>query len=88
MSDAYSPIPREYIEVIRALASIVLTSVVVMKLFALPRLFKKRRAGWNLVVFASLFISGLFLVALNIVGFLLYTIVLCYVLSQIKEYYT
>jgi hypothetical protein len=87
MSNSNSLIPREYTDFILRLVSIVLTLVVVMKLFALPRLFERRRPGWNLVFFASLLISVLFLVSLNIVGFLLFTLLSFYFLSQLREYY-
>jgi hypothetical protein len=83
----YSPVPSWYTDFVIFLVSVVLTLVVVMKLFALPRLFERRRPGWNLVFFASLLISVLFLVSLNIVGFLLFTLLYFYFLFQIREYY-
>lgn len=87
MSNPNSPVTREYTDFIIHLVSVVLPLVVVMKLFALPKLFNKEKVGWNLIFFASLLVSVLFLVSLNIVGLLLFTLLSLYVLFQIREYY-
>jgi hypothetical protein len=85
-SNLYPSVTPEYTNFIIYLVKIILPLVLVMKLFALPKLFARKKSGWNSVFFASLLISVLFLMSLNIKGFI-FTLLSFYFLFQIRKYY-
>jgi hypothetical protein len=63
-------------------------SSLVLNIMALPGLFKRTRRSWYLVYYAAL-LSGIYnILTLSLMGFILGSGIILYILFQIKEYYT
>lgn len=69
------------------LSIILLIGVVALELFALPGLFAKKKSGWNLIFYASLLSALSSIVSLNILGFIIGTLISLYLLFQVREFY-
>ncbi len=68
--------------------SMVFTVVVlVMELIALPGLFKRAKQGWTWMFYATLVQAVQNLVAMNLGGLIIGTLIGLYILFQIKSYY-
>lgn len=69
-------------------ASMIFTAVImVMELIALPGLFKRAKAGWTMMYYATLVTAVQNLVAFNLGGLVIGTLLGLYVLFQVKSYY-
>lgn len=68
--------------------SMVFTAVImVMEVIALPGLFKRAKAGWTMMYYATLVTAVQNLVAFNLGGLVIGTLLGLYVLFQVKSYY-
>jgi hypothetical protein len=62
-------------------------SSLVLNIMALPGLFKRTKRSWYLVYYAAL-LSGVYnILTLSLAGFILGSVIILYILFQIKEYY-
>lgn len=68
-----------------AVATAVIT--IILEVMAVPGLFKRARAGWRLVFYASIVNVVGNLLAMNILGAIFAALIGWYVLFQIKEFY-
>ena len=59
----------------------------VLEAMAIPGLFKKSRAAWNLVFYAALVGAVQNIVTFNLGGLLIGTLLSLYILFQVREYY-
>ena len=69
------------------LSIILLIVVVVMELLALPGLFAKKKAGWNLIFYSVLVSAVSSLISMNLGGFIIGTLISLYLLFQVREHY-
>lgn len=60
---------------------------VLLEIVALPGLFKRAKAGWNLVYYAALIGAIEHVLTFNIGGLIIGTLLSLYILFQVKEYY-
>lgn len=69
-------------------ASLVFVTIsVVLEAIALPGLFRREAKSWKLVYYATLISAVQSAVSLNVVGFILGTIISLYILFQVRSYY-
>lgn len=61
--------------------------VLVLEAMALPGLFKKKKAGWNMMYYAMLLTAVEKLVRFDLAGLIIGTTISLYFLFQVREYY-
>lgn len=83
----YSLVPHEYTSFVYQFISFVLPLVVILKILSLRGLFAKRRYGWRLLLFSGGLLSIIFLLSLNALAFIMYSVFGFYLYMQLKELY-
>lgn len=66
---------------------LLLAAMIVLEVKALPGLFKRKKSSWKLLFYAGLLAAIQSLVSLNVMGFILGTVIQMYVLFQTKPLY-
>ncbi len=61
--------------------------VMALQALAIPGLFKRTKAAWNLLFYATLLTAVQNLVVFNLAGLIIGTLISLYILFQVKEYY-